>query len=139
MTGVLLKTRGMMRKGLFLTACLAVAVAVLALPAYGISGLDGLFGLTAAALLCLVPGWLVFAIHSRYGTAAPTAVLLIGMLGRMFVTLFGAIAILETWPELGMRSFGLWLGVFYMLSLFIETRLLLTPPLGGISPKDSTK
>ena len=133
---MLLEIRGLFRQGLCLTAVLIAAVALLALPAYGISGLDGLFGLMLAGLVCLLPGWLVFAVHSRYGTAAPTAALLVGMLGRMFITLFGAIAIMETWPELGMASFGLWLGVFYMLSLFIETKLLLTSPSSGISPKD---
>ena len=133
---MLTEIRGPLQQGLCLTVVLFAAVVLLALPAYGISGLDGMFGLMLAALVCLIPGWLVFAIHSRYGTAAPTAALLGGMLGRMFVTLIGAISIMETWPELGMLSFGLWLGVFYMLSLLIETKLLLTSPSSDISAKD---
>lgn len=126
---------GAIAKGLFLTACLVVACLILAWPAYGISGMDGLRGLGLALALCLVPGWLVFGLHSRYRTAAPLGALLVGMMGRMFTTLAGMLVVVSIWPELGMKSFGLWLGVLYILSLLVET-LLLAPPAGGIPSDD---
>lgn len=89
-----------------------------------------------AALLCLVPGWLVFAFHSLYGTAAPTASLLVGMAGRMAAVLMGALAAKAIRPELDLKSFALWLGLFYLLSLAIETKLLLTPPFRGTPSED---
>lgn len=125
-----------LRRGSILAAAVVVAVLVLAGPAYGLSGLIGVKGLLVAAGLCLVPGWLVFAFHSLYGTAAPTASLLGGMAGRMAVVLVGALVAKATWPELDLKSFGLWLGLLYMLTLAVETKLLLTPPVRGTSTKD---
>lgn len=125
-----------LRRGLILTAVVAVAVLVLAFPAFVLSGRAGLVGVILAALLCLTPGWLVFAIHSRYGTAAPVAAFLFGTFGRLLITLGGAIAMMESFPELGMKSFGLWLGIFYILTLVVETKLILTSPPGGITAKD---
>jgi hypothetical protein len=106
---------------------------LLAAPAWWLSGPKGLEGLTFAAALCLIPGWLVFAFHSQYGTAAPLGVMLVGTLGRMAVVLFGALAVKAVRPDLGLKSFALWLGAFYLLSLAIETKLLLKPPVRGAS------
>lgn len=125
-----------LRRGAILAAAVVVAVLLLAGPAYWLSGLIGVKGLVVAAGLCLVPGWLVFAFHSLYGTTAPTASLLVGMAGRMAVVLVGALAAKAAWPELNLKSFGLWLGLFYMLTLAVETKLLLTPPVRGTSPKE---
>lgn len=124
------------RRSLILTTIVAVALLVLALPAFRLSGRAGLVGLISAALLCLTPGWLVFAIHSRYGTATPVAAFLFGTVGRLFITLGGVIAMMESLPQLGMMSFGLWLGIFYILTLVVETKLLLMSPTGDVSAKD---
>ena len=75
----------------------------------------------------------MFAFHSQYGTAAPLAVLLGGMAGRMAAVLIGALVVKAVRPDLGMTSFALFLGAFYVLSLATETKLLLTPPARGTS------
>jgi hypothetical protein len=93
--------------------------------------------LTIAATLCLIPGWLVFVIHSQYGTAAPVAVFLIATAGRMAAVLIGALAVQSVRPDLDMKAFALFLGAFYVISLLIETKLLLTSPCRGTSTEDS--
>ena len=94
------------------------------------------FEATVAAALCLMPGWLVFAIFSQYGTAAPVAVFLIAMAGRMAAVMVGALAVKSAWPDLDMKAFALFLGAFYVLSLAIETKLLLKSPADGKSTDD---
>ena len=116
-----------------LTAITAAAWAVAAGLAFAFSGPRGLEAVTWAAAVCLIPGWLVFALQGQYGTAAPLAALLFGVLGRMAVVLSAALAVKAVRPELEMKSFGLWLGAFYVLTLAVETKLLLTPPRRGTS------
>ncbi len=124
---------GAFRKSLALTAVMVIAWALLAAPAWWIAGRAGLEGLSLAAALCLIPGWLVFAIQSKYRTAAPLAAVLASTAGRMAAVLFGALAVKAVRPDLGMKSFGIWLGAFYVLALATETKLLLTPQARGTS------
>ena len=124
------------KNALKLTAVTAAAWSVFALPVWLLRGEQGLFALTLAATLCLIPGWLVFAFHSQYRTAAPLAVSLTATVGRMIAVLAGALAVKAAWPDLDMTSFALLLGAFYVLSLATETKLLLTPPASGTSAED---
>ena len=124
------------RRSLKLTLVMALGWALLALPAWWLTGRRGIEGLSLAAALCLIPGWLVFAIHSKYRTAAPLAALLASTAGRMAAVLFGALAVKALRPDLGMKSFGIWLGAFYVLALATETKLLLTPPVRGTTPEE---
>jgi len=123
------------RNGLVLTAGVLLLWLLIAWPAWRFLGPKGLEGLTFAAALCLIPGWLVFALNSQYGTAAPLAVFLTGTVGRMAAVLCGALAIKATRPDLDMKSFALFLGAFYVLALAIETKLLSKPPRRG-TPSD---
>lgn len=109
-----------------LTAAVAALWAVLALPAYRVSGPVGLQGLFLAAALCLVPGWLVFWVASRYRVAqsAAAAVMAGGVLRMLFV-LFGVLAVGELLPALGDWQFLLWVVPFYLVTLVVETWLLL--------------
>lgn len=120
---------------LLLGAAVLAGWLILAGPAWLFDGLRGLEGLTIAAALCLIPGWLVFALHSQYGTAAPVTVLLIGTMGRMAVVLVGAIVVKAWRPDLNLTLFALFLGAFYVLTLAIETKLLSKPPRRG-TPSD---
>ncbi|MBA3314977.1 MAG: hypothetical protein M3552_13395 [Planctomycetota bacterium] len=128
--------RGALKNAFLLTACLAVGWLVLAALAWAASRPNVLTELSIAATLCLIPGWLVFGIHSRYGTAAPLAVFLIATAGRMAAVLVGALAVQSARPDLDMKAFALFLGAFYVLSLAIETKLLLKSPAGSTSTDD---
>lgn len=110
--------------------------AILAIPSWWLQGMSGLIGLTVAATLCLIPGWLVFALYSQYGTAAPLTLLLGATFGRMAVVLAGALVAKREYPDLDMKFFAMVLGTFYVLALTVETRLLFKPPVRGTSSDD---
>lgn len=103
-------------------------------PAYMLSGAAGLEGLSYAALLCLLPGLLVFALGAGYGAAAQQWVVgLVGMLVRMVFALGGLILIHAVRADLGIREFIVWVVVFYLVSLFVETQLLVRELRGTVT------
>ena len=112
-------------------AWLAVATAVLWLvllgPAWMLAGRDGLIGLSAAAGLCVVPGWIVFWIAAAYGAAGGQVPLVVlgGMLLRMIFVFLGMVIVQSADRNLGFREFVVWLLAFYAVLLAVETFLVL--------------
>jgi hypothetical protein len=108
---------------------LAAAALWLALlgPAWLIAGREGLLGVSAAALICVVPGWIVFWIAAAYGTAGSQVPLVVlgGMLLRMIFVFLGMVIIQSADPRLGFREFVVWLLAFYAVLLAVETFLVL--------------
>ncbi|HEV8002911.1 MAG TPA: hypothetical protein VGP63_23705 [Planctomycetaceae bacterium] len=108
---------------------LAAATLWLALlgPAWLIAGREGLLGVSAAALICVVPGWIVFWIAAAYGTAGSQVPLVVlgGMLLRMIFVFLGMVIIQSADPRLGFREFVVWLLAFYAVLLGVETFLVL--------------
>jgi hypothetical protein len=96
-------------------------------PAWFVAGREGLIGLSAAAFLCLVPGWTVFWIAASYGTAGSEVPLVIlgGTALRMVFVLLGIVIVQTLDPRLGFREFVVWLLVFYLCLLAVETCLVL--------------
>lgn len=119
-----------------LSAVIVAGWVVTAAVASGISGAGGLARVTLAAVLCLTPGWLVFAFQGLYGTAAPLGTVIVGAVARMAAVLVGVLAVKAARPDLANLSFAVWLGLFYVLALATETKLLLTPPPRGNSPTE---
>lgn len=113
-------------RGGVLTAVTAALWALLAGPAWLLGGIDGIEGLSYAAGLCLVPGWVVFLLIALYGTAGTQAamVALGGTALRLVFVLVGVLAIRAVRPHLGFWDFIVWLLVFYMATLFVETLLV---------------
>lgn len=113
-------------RGGVLTAVTAALWALLAGPAWLLAGIDGIEGLTYAALLCLAPGWVVFLLIALYGTAGTQAamVALGGTTLRLVFVLVGMLVVLSARPHLGFREFIVWLIVFYMATLLTETLLV---------------
>jgi len=107
---------------------MVVAWAIAAAAAWSLSGSRGLIQASIAAVLCLTPGWLVFAFAGLYGTAAPLGTVIVGAVARMAAALVGTLAVKAVRPDLGNLSFAVWLGVFYAVALATETTLLLKPP-----------
>lgn len=115
----------MVRCGWLVAACFALWL-ILAGPAYALGGAAGLEGLTYSALLCLIPGCLVFSLASLDVLAGMQAQLvLVGSLVRMLFVLMGTLALRTMRPELGLREFLIWLVVFYSATLLLETLLVL--------------
>ena len=116
-----------------LTAATAGAWAVAVAAAWSISGPAEAVRASIAAALCLTPGLLVLGLRPLYRTAAPVAAVIFGMVARMAMVLFGAVALKALRPDLASLSFAVWLGLFYVLTLAVETKLLLTPRSRGTS------
>jgi hypothetical protein len=108
-----------------LSIVVAALWVVLAGPAYLMAGALGLEGLSYAAAINLLPGWLVFLILSRYRTpnVAATAVLA-GTFLRLVSVLLGVALVRAARPHLGLREFIVWILVFYLVTLAVETSLI---------------
>ncbi|MGH7200630.1 MAG: hypothetical protein ACREJB_08505 [Planctomycetaceae bacterium] len=128
-----------------LTAACGLLWLALCGPAWWLAGSEGLWGLTISALLCLVPGLIVFVVAAFGRTAAsPVGAVLLGMALRMTFVLVGVLVVRGVRPDLGLRSFLVWLVMFYLVTLAIETWLVLRStdhsprrPLPGSVPRDS--
>lgn len=113
----------------WLTAAGAAFWLVLAVPAYLLGGSAGLEGLSYAAVLCLVPGVIVFVIASRFAadSASPRQayVPLLGAGLRLLFVLCGVLVATDVRPHLGMREFLVWVIAFYFAMLAVETWFLM--------------
>lgn len=103
-----------------------LACLLLAWPAWWLAGPAGLAGMTIAALLCMVPGWLVFFLVPRYrvGNSQVSQVLL-GTTLRMVFVVFGTLVVQNVRPGWQFREFLVWVIVFYLATLAAETALLM--------------
>lgn len=119
--------------------CLRLALAttglwtILLLPAWLLAEWNGILGLTISAGLCVIPGWVVFFAGPRY--VAPDSQALFLALGgtglRMVFVLVGMLGVRAVLPQLGFREFTLWLLVFYLATLVIETWMVLRQSAGA--------
>jgi hypothetical protein len=110
---------------------LAVATAVLWTlllgPAWLIAGREALIGVSAAAALCAIPGFIVFWLAAVYGPAGSQVPLVIlgATLLRMVFVFLGMVIVQSADPRLGLREFVIWLLAFYVVLLGVETLLVL--------------
>jgi hypothetical protein len=108
-----------------LTAVTAGLWLLCAAPAWFVADVSGIEGLTYALLLCLIPG-IVTLRFARVGDSRQAPyVVLAGMGLRMASVLIGALVLRWARPELGVSAFHLWLIVGYLVTLAVETRMLL--------------
>jgi len=93
--------------------------------AYTFAGSDGLEGSAYAAFICLLPGWLVVYVTSRYPDAGSQAsAVLLGTGLRMAFVLVGAVVLVKTKPGWGLQEFYVWLLIDYLVFLGLETVML---------------
>ena len=117
----------------WLTAATAGLWLLLAGPAYFVAGPSGLQGLSIAAGLCLVPGWIVLILGGLFRQAESQSVMVLAGTGlRMLFVLVGTLAVQSALPNLGFREFIVWLLVFYLAMLLIETLLVLKQPQSSV-------
>jgi hypothetical protein len=131
------------RCGMLTASTLALWV-ILAGPAYWLADSRGLEGLTISALLCWLPGCVVFFIVGLLGLGNNQAMpFLMGSGLRLFAVLVGALAINQWRADLGVREFLSWLIVFYLVTLVVETLLIVkstdsVPMSSSVSPPSHT-
>ena len=124
-----MKTPLALRPSVWLSAAVVALWLVLAGPAWWLAGRSGIEGLSYSAVLCLVPGWLVFFLSSRYRVAdTRVQVILIATTVRLLFVAAGTLVVLQVRPELRLREFLVWIIVFYLATLVAETALLLKSP-----------
>jgi hypothetical protein len=110
--------------GMLVCGCLEAAVAGAWV------GLKGVEGAAFSLMLCLVPGWLTIYASGllRHPDLAPYVVL-VGTGVRMLFVLLGLFLVSSIRPDLGFREFTVWLIVGYLVSLALETWMVLLPSL----------
>ncbi|MGD9854042.1 MAG: hypothetical protein AB7U20_03740 [Planctomycetaceae bacterium] len=109
-----------------LTLALAALWGVLAGPAYLVAGASAVVGLTAAVLVCLLPGLVVLALQAGpLGSQQPFAGLILGMGLRMAVVLTSVLLVRQSLPDLPMTVYVAWLVPAYLAALTVETRIAL--------------
>ncbi|MEO1998993.1 MAG: hypothetical protein ABGZ17_27415 [Planctomycetaceae bacterium] len=94
-------------------------------------------GLSYAALLCLIPGWLLVWLSRMLGSRGQQAPMLAmaGSVFRMLFVLFGTLVVQAARKQLGLREFLVWLIVLYLATLLVETLLVLAPATAATSDK----
>ena len=97
---------------------------LLAGPAWLVAETKGLIGLGVSALLCTIPGCLVVAFKGLVGETQAALVLAAGGF-RMFFVLLGALGAKFAVTGYGLKEFFIWLALFYLFTLAIETTTLL--------------
>lgn len=116
------------RRQAVFTVGMLISGVLAALVAYSLSGWLGLEGVLYAVLLCLVPGWLTLYICHLLNQGDQKAyVVLVGTGLRMIFVLLGLVSVTALRPELGFREFTVWLLGSYLVSLALETCLVLAP------------
>ena len=114
-----------MKQGGKLLAFVAVFWLLLAAPAYRLAGTDGLLGLSIAAILCLIPGLIVFLMVPMMQVANAGVLAALGSTTvRLFFVAVGTIVTRDLRPDLKFREFHLWVLIFYLATLLFETLLL---------------
>ena len=98
--------------------------ALLAGPAWLLAGTIGLIGLTISAVLCLSPA-LVAVGFDKLFTPSQSVLFLVSTGLRFGLILASALVAKVSRPEFGLLEFYVWLIVFYLFTLAVETWLLL--------------
>jgi len=98
---------------------------LLAGPAWSLADAEGLEGLSYAAVICLLPGWLFFFLVSRYRVADNQGtVVLLGTAMRLLFVVAVVMIVQSMRTDLGPREFHIWIIVFYLAMLLVETLIL---------------
>ncbi|QDT37726.1 hypothetical protein [Stratiformator vulcanicus] len=109
-----------------LTAVIVGLSLLFSVPAWFTAGPTGLRGLIFAAVLCLLPGWVVFAILGLYKSAKSRAFGVLAGAGiRFAVAIAGVLWVKTQWSEDGWQAFLVWMAVLYPICLVVETILIL--------------
>ncbi len=113
--------------------CLSLTIGMLALwavlyyPAEHFAGERGIEGLTYAGLLCLIPGLIALLLSggiSKIGANAGQGALISTVMRLMTVGL-AAVLMQSARPDLRFWQFHVWLILFYLTSLILETCFIL--------------
>ncbi len=110
---------------------MAAAWMVLVGPAYLVGGIAAVLGLSAAVLICLLPGMIVLVLQAGFlANQPPLSNLLVAMGLRMVFVLAAFLVARQAWPRLPIAHFAAWLVPAYLVALAVETRVALAQAVG---------
>jgi hypothetical protein len=119
------QTRGSVAVDVFRMVVASLVFALLLVgPAWLVAETKGLIGLGVSAVLCTIPGCLVVAFKRLAGESQAALILAAGGL-RMFFVLLGALGAKFVVSGYGLKEFFVWLILFYLFTLALETKSLL--------------
>jgi len=99
-------------------------------PAQHFFGLAGIEAAAVSAISCLLAGWLTFVFAARVRQPRMQAfAVLFGMVIRGIFALLGALS-MQYLLGLPFENYLIWLCIFYLAALALETGLMLEPPRG---------
>jgi len=107
-----------------LTVAIAVGWIIAFWPARLMGGQVGVYWMSAAAAICLVPGWIVLGLSKLAVLTDDLSALLVQSMVRLGSVATAALVVRRLRPELSISEFFGWLIGFYLLALFMEVRLL---------------
>ena len=105
----------------WLAAAAAGICLVLAIVDRALTGSANLNVLVLAAMLCVAPGCIVLIGQALLGKGEPTVLLLAATPFRLLFVLGGTLLVQSLRPDFGGREFLIWVIVFYLATLLVET------------------
>ncbi len=112
----------------WLAAAIGAVWLLTALPARFFFGMPGLEAAAVSAISCLVAGCVTFLIAARVMQPQMQAfAVLFGTVIRGVFALVG-VALMQFVLGLAYENYLIWLGIFYLVALALETALMIGPP-----------
>jgi uncharacterized membrane protein YqjE len=119
------------RQAILLTAIIALGWIVCFWPARMVRDDSGVFWMTVAAGICLLPGWVVVGMSGFASLSNDLALMLVQTMVRLMTVSIAAIVVKSNQPTLGFTEFYGWLVGFYLLGLLAEVWLMFIRPVAG--------
>lgn len=89
-------------------------------PCLVLNGRPGVVWMTAAVLLCGLPGFVNQIISRSQATRDPLVGVWVHMAVRVFFVFFGVVVVKAGWPLVGISQFYGWLMGFYLITMACE-------------------
>lgn len=118
-------TKTLFRRCGLLSLAAAVLWLLVVFPAYALGGRVGVEDVSVFAIFCLLPGWLVFWLVSRYRVAHSQALAILSGSALRMIFAGSAIYLVMTWRGQVENASLFWLVLFYLVTLAVELSLVL--------------
>lgn len=107
-------------------ASVAGALAVISAPiAYGMFGGSGILAVGIACVCCLLPGCVLFVLACQWTSGPAQLNLMMGGMAMRAASCLFAVLVMDGSLRLAKENYLIWLSVFYLAMLAVETWLLM--------------
>jgi uncharacterized membrane protein YqjE len=119
------------QQAILLTVIIAAGWVVCFWPARMVRDDSGVFWMTVAAGICLLPGWVVVVVSGFAILSNDLVLMLVQTMVRLMSVSVAAIVVKTIEPSVGFTEFYGWLVGFYLLGLLAEVWLMFRRPGAG--------